>query len=158
MTRSYRKASFSRLLEQCASPSRVPPPIRELPTGQTYQPTAQPPHSSPLSGAKPRVTNGNDSLTTLQRSKIANNQRKYLPHHPKRSKTTNRSRHRTTHHLAAGQNHDKAEEKPRLLALNEVKPRADHESTSLLSPSEAKPRSNRENALLTTSQRSKNAS
>ncbi|EHS86799.1 hypothetical protein CJ196_02860 [Bifidobacterium breve] len=58
----------------------------------------------------------------------------------------------------AGQNHDKAEEKPRLLALSEVKPRADHESTSLLSPSEAKPRSNRENALLTTSQRSKNAS
>ncbi|MDU1020117.1 MAG: hypothetical protein E6791_04645, partial [Bifidobacterium breve] len=55
----------------------------------------------------------------------------------------------------AGQNHDKAEEKPRLLALSEVKPRADHESTSLLSPSEAKPRSNRENALLTTSQRSK---
>ncbi|AYZ88269.1 hypothetical protein F8275_03425 [Bifidobacterium breve] len=58
----------------------------------------------------------------------------------------------------AGQNHDKAEEKPRLLALSEVKPRADHESTSLLSPNEAKPRSNRENALLTTSQRSKNAS
>ncbi|AQM42370.1 hypothetical protein BBL520_01330 [Bifidobacterium breve] len=58
----------------------------------------------------------------------------------------------------AGQNHDKAEEKPRLLALSEVKPRADHESTSLLSPSEAKPRSNRENALLTTSQRSKNTS
>ncbi|QFV13588.1 hypothetical protein GEO35_08045 [Bifidobacterium breve] len=58
----------------------------------------------------------------------------------------------------AGQNHDKAEEKPRLLALSEVKPRADHESTSLLSPNGAKPRSNRENALLTTSQRSKNAS
>ncbi|KWZ85698.1 hypothetical protein HMPREF3193_00862 [Bifidobacterium breve] len=58
----------------------------------------------------------------------------------------------------AGQNHDKAEEEPRLLALSEVKPRADHESTSLLSPSEAKPRSNRGNALLTTSQRSKNAS
>jgi hypothetical protein len=58
----------------------------------------------------------------------------------------------------AGQNHDKAEEKPRLLALSEVKPRADHESTSLLSPSEAKPPTDHDTAPLITSQRGKTTS
>lgn len=148
MTRSYRKDSFSRPLEQYASPSRVPSPIRELPAGQTYQLLTQPLRSSPLNEAKPRVTNKGTSLIIPSEAKTRQSRRNTTLTGTQRSKTTSTSRQCSTHRLSARrkreqvtetthsssqarQNLDEIEKMPRLPALSGVKTRADHENTLL---------------------------